>query len=248
MLKKERETEIVEILKRSSGYVTVKQLCSALYASESGIRRDLKALEQQGVIKRSYGGATLVGNFSNIVTFNNRIRQSSDAKRRIAKKAAALVKSGDVVFLDQSSTTFYLADELSKISSLTVVTNNVGILLLLADSDVKVISSGGQLSADNRSCLVGEDAVRTFEGVCADICFFSLHAVRDDGAAVDCSRDEVNVRRAMLHNADKTVLLCDSSKMGCRAPFKQCRIDDIDVLVTEDTAPFADFRDRIRLL
>ena len=250
MLNREREKEILSILKATDGFVTVKQLCESLFASESSIRRDLKELEKNGLIKRSYGGATLAKNFSDIVTFNHRTRQNLNAKREIAAKAAALINDGDILFLDQSSTAFYLAGELVQRQSLTVVTNNIEIMMLLSNSDVKLISSGGFLSDENRNCLMGGDAQKTFENIFADIAFFSVKGVTDDGAVTDCSREEVVVRNAMLKNAKKKVLLCDSSKFGRKAPFLQCRLSEIDCLISEDThaQQFSTYQNEINLL
>ena len=250
MLNREREQEILSILKTTNGFVTVRQLCESLFASESSIRRDLKALETRGLVKRSYGGAVLERNYSNIVTFNHRTRQNISAKREIAQKAAGLIKDGDIVFLDQSSTAFYLAGELIDRSSLTVVTNNIEITVLLANSKIRLISSGGFLSNENRNCLIGGDAQRTFENVFADIMFFSVKAISDDGLVTDCSREEIIVREAMLKNADKKVLLCDSSKFGMRAPFKQCELGDVDYLISEENSAqhFSEYQSKIELL
>lgn len=250
MLNREREQEILSILKTTNGFVTVRQLCESLFASESSIRRDLKALETRGLVKRSYGGAVLESNYSNIVTFNHRTRQNISAKREIAQKAAGLIKDGDIVFLDQSSTAFYLAGELIDRSSLTVVTNNIEITMLLANSKIRLISSGGFLSNENRNCLIGGDAQRTFENVFADIMFFSVKAISDDGLVTDCSREEIVVRNAMLKNAQKKVLLCDSSKFDKRAPFKQCELGDVDYLVSEENSAqhFSEYQSKIELL
>ena len=86
MFNKELEQEIMRILKTTNGFVLVKQLCDTLFASESSIRRDLKGLEKRGLVKRNYGGTSLMTNHSNIVTFNHRTRQNIVAKREIAKK------------------------------------------------------------------------------------------------------------------------------------------------------------------
>lgn len=233
MLNKEREQEILSILKLSGGFVSAKQLCDTLFASESSIRRDLKALEERGLVKRSYGGATLVTNHSSIITFNHRTRQNTNAKRDIARKAAALISDGSIVFLDQSSTSFFLANELINRSSLTVVTNNIEIMMLLSNSAVKLISSGGMLSEENRNCLVGSDAQRTFDAIYADVVFFSAKALSTDGIISDCSREEIVLRHIMFKNAAKKVFLCDSSKFHSRAPFKQCTLDEVDVLICE---------------
>jgi len=248
MLNKEREQEILNILKAQQ-FVSVKQLCDTLFASESSIRRDLKALEANGLVKRSYGGASLVTNYSNIVTFHHRTRQHVNEKTAIAQKAATLVRDGDIVFLDQSSTAFYLATELMH-RPLTVVTNNIEIMMLLSHTNVKLISSGGVLSEENRNCLVGSEAQKTFENVFADHAFFSVKAIADDGIVTDCATEEIAVRRAMPKNARPTVLLCDSTKFGAHAPFKQCALGDVDVLISEGDAAerFAAYRDRVTLL
>ncbi len=250
MLNKEREQEILSILKTTNGFVTVKQLCQTLFASESSVRRDLKALEKRGLVKRSYGGAALVSNYSGIVTFNHRTRQNVNAKREIAKKAASLVQDGQIIFLDQSSTAFYLAEELINRNALTVVTNNTEVMVLLSNSKIKLICSGGYLSEENRNCLIGSDAQRTFAGICADVAFFSVRAVSSDGAVMDCAAEEVAVRRVMLENADKKVLLCDSSKFDRKAAYKQCRLDDVDLLISEEDCArhFAGIGHKVELL
>ncbi len=250
MLNKEREHEIMSILKTTKGFVTVKHLCDTLFASESSIRRDLKSLEERGLVKRSYGGVSLVVNYSNIVTFNHRTRENAIAKREIAKKAANLIKDSDIVFLDQSSTAFYLANELINRTSLTVVTNNIEIMMLLSNSRIKLISSGGMLSDENRNCLIGGDAQKTFENVFADIMFFSVKAIADDGIVTDCSREEIVVRNAMLKNAHTKVLLCDSSKFDKHAPFKQCELGDVHYLISEENSAqhFSEYQSKIELL
>ena len=250
MLNREREMEIITILEGTNGFVTVKRLCDMLFASESSIRRDLKSLEARGLIKRSYGGATLKTNNSSIVTFNNRTRQNIRAKQMIAAKAAAMIKDGDIVFLDQSSTSFYLANELVNRKSLTVVTNNIEIMMRLSNSAVKIISSGGYLSDENRNCLIGGDAQATFGKVFANVMFFSVKAISEDGTVTDCLREEIIVREAMFKNAEKKVLLCDSSKFGERAAYKQCDLADVDCLISEEdsVAYFAAFKDKLELL
>lgn len=250
MLSKEREQEILNMMKTTGGFVSVKELCTALFASESSIRRDLKSLEEKGLITRSYGGAAPVKGFSNIVTFNHRTRQNTEAKRQIAKKASSLINDGNIIFLDQSSTAFYLASEIIGRSTLTVVTNNIEIMMLLSGSGIRLISSGGFLSSENRICLIGSDAQKTFEGIFADLAFFSVKAIADDGFVTDCDKEEVAVRNTMLQHAAKKVLLCDSSKFGGLAPYKQCRLEDADILISEEDRArrFAAFSPPIELL
>lgn len=233
MLKRERENEIVAALQKRSGFATVKELCEEMYASESSIRRDLTHLESKGIVNRVYGGAELVNIFSAVSDFKVRSSHNSVQKQIIAKKAASLIKDGDVIFLDQSSSAFYLARELRYNNHITVVTNNIEIIGLLSDGSVNVISSGGTLSRENRTCLIGNDAQRVFGEIFADKVFFSTKSLSYDGEVSDCARDEIFVRNAMLAHARERVLLCDLEKIGSRSSYLQCTLSDIDYLVCE---------------
>ncbi len=234
MLKNEREQEIIDIMKKSGGFISVGELCERLYTSESSIRRDLTALSNKGLVKRSYGGAELINYFSNISDFSIRSHYNAEAKKIIAKKAAAMIKEGSTIFLDQSSTAFFLASELLDNSSVTIVTNNIEIISMMSRTNVNLISSGGVLSQENRMCLLGEDAAYIFKNIYANYAFFSTKALSDDGVIWDFSREEVIIRKTMLQNAEKKVFLCDSEKFHAHAAYKQCSLSDIDYLVSEN--------------
>ena len=232
MLKSERQQEIINILK-TENYASVQYISKVLFTSPSSVRRDLSNLEKQRLIKRTPGGAELISPSTAVAPFNERTYHNTDAKKTIAKKAATLVSDGDIIFLDQSSTSFFLAAELMKKSLLTVITNNIEILNLLSQTEITVYSSGGMLSSRNRNCLIGIDTADIFKNTFADAVFFSAKALSDDGVVSDCTREEVLVRDAMLKNARKKVFLCDSTKFGTGSGYKQCTLDDVDVLVTE---------------
>lgn len=236
MLKNEREREILRIIEERGGFASVKELCAKLFASESSIRRDLRSLDERGLIRRSHGGAERLANPSGGIAFAARGRQNVEAKRAMAEIAKRLVKNGDIVFLDQSSSAFYLAAALAENRTLTVVTNNVEILSLLADSPLKVYGSGGMLCPDNRTCLIGADAAEAFTRVRADLLFFSARSLSEDGVISDLSREEVLVREAMMKNAERTVFLCDSEKHGTRSAYRQCTLDAVDIFIDEHGA------------
>ncbi len=236
MLKNEREREILRIIEEKGGFASVKDLCARLFASESSIRRDLRSLDERGLIRRSHGGAERLANPSGGIAFAARGRQNVEAKRAMAEIAKRLVKNGDIVFLDQSSSAFYLAAALAENRTLTVVTNNVEILSLLADSPLKVYGSGGMLCPDNRTCLIGADAAEAFMRVRADLLFFSARSLSEDGVISDLSREEVLVREAMMKNAERTVFLCDSEKHGTRSAYRQCALDAVDIFIDEHGA------------
>ena len=232
MQKNDRKELIVEFLNKN-GFASVSELSKNFYASESSIRRDLTDLENSGFIKRSWGGAKALISPNNITTFSSRSYTAYKEKTAIAKKAATLIKSGDIIFLDQSSTAYFLAIELLNYANLTIITNNLEILSVLSKSDHTVISTGGTLSKKNRNCLIGPATVKSYESIYADYAFFSVHSLSDNGIASDCTQEETFVRDAMIANAKKKILLCDSTKIGTASSFRQCALTDIDMLICD---------------
>lgn len=232
MYRNERQSEIIKLLS-GEGYLTVHQLSKLLFTSESSIRRDLTTLENQGMVARSYGGVALTHNTSQILPFTTRAHQNITAKKIIAKKAAQLVQEGNIVFLDQSSSAFFVAYELLKKSNITVITNNIEILSLLSQSDIHTISSGGSLSSSNRNCLLGSDAHRIFSEIHADILFFSAKALSADGIIYDCDREEICLRNTMLAHADQKVFLCTSDKINHHSGYRQCLLSNVDCFITD---------------
>lgn len=249
MLRSEREQELLQLL-QSSGYQSVRELSRRLYTSESTVRRTLAALEQKGLIRRNYGGAEAQEHYAQADPFRHRAKSNTEAKRCIGEKAASLVPDGSILFLDQSSTAFFLGEALLKKKHLTVVTNSLETAALLAGSDFEVIVSGGTLSRQMRMCMVGEDAQRIFREINGDFAFFSTRSLSEDGVISDCYREEVCVRKAMLENAACRVFLCDSSKFGTRSGYRQCTLEDVDILISEDSqaSRFSGYRDTLRIL
>lgn len=231
-MKNEREKEIIQLL-TTHGYMTVTELSEQLFTSESSIRRHLSSLQNQGLVKRNYGGAELLTKNSQILPFATRAYRDIVQKQEIARKASTLIKDDDVIFLDQSSTTFFLAYELLKRSHLTIITNNIEILSLLSATELEVISAGGRLSKENRSCLVGDDTIQCFSQIRADHAFFSTKALSSDGTLYDCNREEVFVRNTMIANAANKVYLCDTGKFDTYSSYRQGSLHDVDYIVTE---------------
>lgn len=237
----QRDSQILAILEEN-GTCSVHELCEKLYLSEATMRRSLSALARKGLINRTHGGAELPKIHHRAGPFKNRVILNAAAKRDIARKAAAMVPSGSIVFLDQSSTCYHLAEALMEKKGLTVVTNNLEIALLLTQTKFRVLVSGGTMHMDNRLCLAGEDANRIFEEICADFAFFSTFSLSSDGIVTDVSRDAVNIRKAMLKHTKRKVFLCDSSKFNNTSGYIQCTLRDLDVLISEEntSSVFAD--------
>jgi len=229
----DREKQILEILLKEKR-ATVQQLAASLYISEPSVRRDLASLEKQNLIKRVHGGAVIeeTALSKNKIPFLIREYEQSSAKVQIAQKAISLVNDNDVVFLDASTSCYYLIPFLATKRNLTVITNGVKALSKLAEYDITTFSTGGALV---NSCLVlvGEEACSTVESFHADVAFFSCRGVSDDGYLTDIAREENIVRKRMIQNAKRSYLLCATEKFGKTYYHNLCHKDAITGIIHE---------------
>lgn len=230
MLKNQRHNEIIEILKKN-GFATVASLSKELYASLATIRRDLTLLEKDGYVKRCHGGAMFVDGKSNTPLYLRR-EQNANEKLKMCHSAVSLINQGDTVFLDASTTVSRISDFLSDTQDVTVVTNSLPISMKLAQAGIKVYSTGGRVLRESLA-FVGISAEKSVSTFYADIMFFSIASLSDDGIISDWSEDEAMLRVEMAKNSDKTVLMCDSSKIGTRSTFKLFTLANIDYVITD---------------
>ena len=231
-MSKDREKQILEILLKQKK-VSVKELADFLFISEPSVRRDLASLEKQNLIKRVHGGAMLEETMlsKNKIPFMIREYEQSSAKVLIAQKAIDLINDNDVIFMDASTSCYYLIPFLSSKRNITVVTNGVKALTKLAEYDINTISTGGTL-VNSCLALVGEEAYKTIETFNADIAFFSCRGLSDDGYLTDIAPEENNIRKHMMKNSKKSYLLCASEKFGKKYFHNLCHKDELTGIIT----------------
>ena len=232
MYKCEREDEILALLSET-GYATVEYLSAKMNISASSIRRDLKNLEERGLVKRSYGGVKIAESGGSRIPFDLRSHENSAQKKQIAKAALSLIGEGDTIFLDGSSSACFVAELLPSVGGVTVITNGLYALGRLSEYDVKAYSTGGMSSPENRGVLVGGYTQDFLRRMRADVAVISVQAVAADGNLYDCYAEEVAVRNLMLAGAKKKILLCDSSKLGKTSTFWQGNAKDFDYVVSD---------------
>lgn len=230
MLQLKRQNDLLELLKEHRE-MTVKELCAALYASPATVRRDLSELEQRGLLRRSFGGAVLAESFPDQLPLAIRRAEHIAEKKRIAAKAATLVRAGDTVFVDASSTTYFLAEHLADVEDLTVITNSPHLCTVLADSRVRSLCTGGEMLRSSVA-LVGSEAERFVGGFYADLFFFSARGFAA-GEISDSSKAERDIKIAMLARSERSFFLCDRSKEGNRYPFRITDTDSVDGVIDE---------------
>ncbi len=227
----ERQNKIMEIL-AEEGSVSVSRLAATLDVTEETVRRDLEKLEKKECLRRTHGGAVPIDGSSFELSLEKRKHTNVEEKEALAKKAASYVVSGDTVFLDASTTTFYMAKEIKRLSNVTVITNSMRVVTALDGADnVKVISVGGIMS--NNQSFVGTMAERSIkENYFANKMFFSSKGVTENAGILESNEQECGIKKKMLDNAGVKYYICDSSKLGRVGFEKLCGFDDIDFFIT----------------
>lgn len=235
-MKENQEKEFLQLL-QSRQYATIEELSKKLFISPSTVRRKLDALEKKGLVTRTHGGVRIndESNFSPSFTF--RIHQNSLEKKKIALSAMKLIHDGDLIFLDGTTSAFFIAEYLSEFENIRVITNGIDTLSLLSKNKVTAYSTGGFVQEENRSVLVGRYAEQMVENFHADIVFFSAQSVSANGEIYDCFEEENFIRKAMIKNSKKKVFLCDSTKFDRTSPFYLCSLGDIDYVISNDPLP-----------
>lgn len=202
------------------GRVSVKVMSEALNVSTVTIRQDLKALEQAGLLERTYGGAVLREPKSTMpeMSFHVRLGKKEREKAAIAAAAAALVKEGFTVALDCSTTAYAIVPFLKRFKKLTVVTNSLFTAQSFLDSpQVSVLVPGGRLRRDSIS-IVGSP--EELPDVNLNVGFFGARGISEQGGISDVDADEVVIKQAMVARCVHPVVVADGSKWGQVAPYR----------------------------
>ena len=236
MIGTERQLQILDYI-RNHEAISVRQVVEKFYVSEATARRDLSALESTGLVRRIFGGATLVVGSERQVPLFVRQQENQQEKAYLCEKAAAYVKDGDVIFIDASSTTQHLLPYLKKLKDLTVITNGITTAHLLGEMNIKVYVTGGLL-INNSSVLIGNDAEAFIDKLNADVCFISCKGLNFDGKLTDTSYEETQIRKYYLKNAKKKILILTSNKIGKTYMHTLCKKEDLDVIVTKSPLDF----------
>lgn len=226
-----RERIVVEILRRHT--VTIPELARQFGVSEMTIRRDLRALEQSGLVESVYGGATTPTISPFELSYSKREQMEVEAKRAIGFAAAQLIDDGDVIALDGSTTTLQVARNLHQRGNITVFTNGIKVATELAHRPgIRTILTGGELY--HSVSLVGVFARSTFEKVRVDKLFLSVTGISEDLGLSGPSDQDADVKSAMIAAADRVILLADHTKFGRRSYVRVALLDAVHTIVTDD--------------
>ena len=235
MLQYERQQAVLDFLK-SHHTATIHALAKHLYTSEASIRRDIAALEAAGLVVKVYGGVVLPEHKNEVVPVELRESANSAAKEVIAQEAAKLIRDGDTVFFDSSSTVRRICKHIKNRKHLKIITNNLRICQELKETDITVYLTGGEYYK-KLDCFLGSYAERFIASMNATSVFFSCKGLSQDGLLTDVSETEIAIRQAMLAHAENRYLLCDSSKVGQKYAFTLCHANELTEVLCDKELP-----------
>lgn len=226
-----RLEQIMDYLK-GQNLVTVDQLVAITQASPATIRRDLIKLDQEGVISRAHGGVTLNRFIPSQPTTHEKMHRSLAEKHAIASTAASFVKAGDAIVLDAGTTMIELARQLTHMP-LRVITSDLHIALFLSEfKQIEVTIIGGRIDDSSQSCI-GEHGRRLLQNISPDIAFISCNSWDIARGVTSPTEEKAALKRDMITNGKRRVLLADSSKYGAWSLFNVAHLNTLTDIVTD---------------
>jgi DeoR family transcriptional regulator of aga operon len=231
-LKEERQQLILEAVE-DSRQVTVAELSNRFDVSEVTIRRDLRELAAQGVLRRAHGGAVASIPAPPEPPVVQRMIQAENCKECIGRAAATLVSDGDSVFIGSGSTTTFVAQHLVNHTDLTVVTNALTIATELAAAEgVTLVVTGGMMRASELS-LVGHITEQALREVRVDKVIMGMRAISLQAGMTNDYLPEVMTDRTIIEMASELILVADHTKFGKIASAYVAPVERVTTLVTD---------------
>jgi DeoR/GlpR family transcriptional regulator of sugar metabolism len=234
MLTRQRKELLLARL-RQDGQIVAKTLSEELGLSEDTIRRDLRDLASEGLLQRVHGGALpaspALGNFA------ERQQISSDTKRAIARAAAAMVKPGQVVFIDGGTTAVQLARALPPDLQCTVVTHSPSVAVeLVGHPVIEVILIGGRLFKHSIVAM-GPSALESIAQIRTDLYFMGVCSLHPQSGISTGDFDEAGIKRAISSMAQRTVVLASPEKLDTASPYQIAPLSQVAAIIVNRDAP-----------
>jgi DeoR/GlpR family transcriptional regulator of sugar metabolism len=237
MLTRQRQQHILNALRRD-GQIVAKALSAELGLSEDTIRRDLRELAREGLLQRVHGGALPAS--PAMADLGVRRTVSVGEKRAIGRAAAALLKPGQVAFIDGGTTALELARCLDPRLRATVATHSPIIAAALAEHHgIEVILIGGRLFRHSM-VSVGADAIEAISRIRADAYFMGATGIHPQAGLSTGDAEEAAVKRALMRAAAEIVVMASPEKLGAASPYVIAPVSQASVLITTRAMPPGD--------
>ena len=224
----------------AKGQVSVTELSTLLNVSEVTIRKDLTLLEQSNRLYRAHGKAIKMSPYINDRDVNVKFSQYPSEKTAIGKKAAAMIEPNDSIIIASGTTVEYFARQIDadeNLGRLTVITSALNVASILAKNrNIEVVQLGGIVRGTALSA-VGSDAEHMLEKFSSSKLFIGVDGIDVEYGLSTTNLLEANLNRVMIRSAQRTIVLCDSSKFSRRGFSRICDIDDVDQIITDPGIP-----------
>jgi len=243
-----RQRQLLDILRHTPA-VAVSELARKFNVSESTIRRDLIKLQRDGIVRRVHGGAIVGDHFVHEPPFEIRKITHQDEKARVGKAASTIVNDGMTIFIDGGTTTPFIVPHLRGRKDLTVVTVGLNVAYELSSlPSINTIQIGGELHIETQT-FAGPLSLIALEsfGLRCDLAFISAVGVAAEFGATNQILDRIPQKQKAIQLSHRVAIVVDGSKIGRVALARIISIEDIDVLVTDPSAPRGEL-DAIRRL
>lgn len=233
LFEEERKRHIADYV-HQQGRASVQELANHFQVSESTVRRDLRDLEEQELLRRTHGGAVAVMQNDNVEpSFLEKEDRFHQQKLDIARAALSFIREGDTIMLDSGTTTYHLAKLLKSFQRLTVVTNSVMVAQELAnEKSIELLLTGGTLRPETLA-MVGPFAERAIGSVHVDKLFLATNGIDSKAGLSTPNLIEAATKKRMIRSAEQVILLADHSKFG-RVSFSRFGdAEEITTLITD---------------
>lgn len=240
MLLEQRQEEIVQLLMKEKS-VKTSTLCGMFSTSRETIRRDLEALEGQGMLKRIHGGAMRMdaspANAVVYTSFEQRRKEHSRSKEEVALEAAEHILEGQVIALDSGTTSLELARVIkSRFHRLTVVTNSLSIANELSDGEgITLILTGGIYNPEEKACF-SDMATLILSRINIDLLFLTTCGISINRGITYQRMEDLVVQNKFMEASSKTIVIADSSKLGLNSLVRMCGIEQVSMIITDSSA------------
>ncbi len=232
-MNRERQNEIIKLLNIQQT-VTNIELIEKFNISIETVRRDLAYLEKRGYLERVYGGAVKKDFLNSEPDYVNRQNKNFNEKSLIAKAAQKFINDKDSVFFDIGTTAIMVAENLESGKSISAYTNSLRLAIELSKKGCKVTVAGGVVRNGefSSSGFLAEQDMQHFN---FDKAIIGAAGI-DESGVTDFIPEEANLRRQIIENSRRVILVADSSKLGFKAVCNVCPLSKIDVLITDQSA------------
>ncbi|MDQ3073691.1 MAG: DeoR/GlpR family DNA-binding transcription regulator [Bacteroidota bacterium] len=218
----------------NEGVVSVAELSKEMDVTMVTVRKDLKLLEDKGLLYRSHGSATPKSPYVNDRPLNEKKLVQIDQKSKIDSLAMEMIQEDEAIIIGSGTSVLALAKAIPKDFKLTVLTGAMNVTMVLMDHiNVELVQLGGGVRKSSSS-VVGHYAEDMLSNFACSKLFLGVDGISPEFGLTTTNMMEARLNAKMIHSVQKTIVLADSSKFGSKGFGKICELEDVDIIITDD--------------